>query len=128
MITISTGRVVEMSLLQAEGCHTLNVSRGGNDPEGLIFAPTWDMVWGYKRGEMSWEAYTGQYMALMHESQAMHMANWANLILRHNEQTLVLCCYCPPPPAHCHRHLLAKLLVEYANSMGIGAKIEEEKK
>jgi uncharacterized protein YeaO (DUF488 family) len=71
-----------------------------------VFAPTWDMVMGHKRGTISDEEYTEAYYAMMRQSYIENFDVWIELCSK-DEVTLV--CFCPKG-AFCHRVLLATLL------------------
>lgn len=70
------------------------------------FAPTWDMVMGYKRGSITKEEYTARYHDMMVASYAENRATWEELLAR---DRVVLVCFCPSG-AFCHRVLLAHYL------------------
>jgi uncharacterized protein YeaO (DUF488 family) len=72
------------------------------------FAPTWDMVSGYKDGKITEEEYTKQYMAKMRDSYNHRRDLWDWVI---KQKELVLVCFCPAG-AFCHRVLLANILVK----------------
>ena len=71
-----------------------------------IFAPTWDMVLGYKNGTITKEEYIEKYMQMMRESYKRYKRAWTTLL---NGDRVVLCCYCKPGD-FCHRLLLAEIL------------------
>jgi len=70
------------------------------------FAPTWEMVLGYKSGILSKQKYEEQYIALLTRSWKENRAEWEKL-LRMSEVTLV--CFCKPGN-FCHRVLLATVM------------------
>jgi uncharacterized protein YeaO (DUF488 family) len=71
-----------------------------------VFAPTWDLVMGYKKGRISEAEYRRQYIALMRVSYREHKARWLEVLAM---PEVTLCCYCKP--GHfCHRTILAELL------------------
>ncbi len=70
------------------------------------FAPTWKMVMQSKKGIMSKEEYTKNYMELMRKSYLENMEEWEKLL---NRDKAVLVCFCPAG-AFCHRLILAKML------------------
>jgi uncharacterized protein YeaO (DUF488 family) len=73
------------------------------------FAPTWDMVMGYKAGTLSQEQYTEQYIKLMDKSREDFYRHWCSLLMR-KEVTLV--CFCKKGD-FCHRVLLAEYLQKW---------------
>lgn len=80
----------------------------------LTFAPTWDMVMGYKSGKLTEEAYTKAYYSMMRASYRANRARWDELL---SQPRVVLVCYCKAG-AFCHRTLLANILVKLGASYG----------
>jgi len=72
------------------------------------FAPTWDMVMGHKRGQMSDSEYVERYYTLMRRSYREQRQTW-DWLLSQDEVTLL--CYCAKGK-FCHRTLLAEILVK----------------
>lgn len=72
----------------------------------LEFAPTKEMLDSYKKNLITWDDYVAQYTALM-TKRAKHLdfserfSKYANICLLCSE----------PTPEHCHRGLLAELIV-----------------
>lgn len=99
MVEIWTGRI---------GCgdpDAIDVTVKG----GSVFGPTWDMVMGWKSGRLSWRSeYERQYMQLMRERYRLNRRPFEEVLKR---DRVVLCCYCGTPE-HCHRRLLAEILVK----------------
>ena len=83
------------------------------------FAPTWEMVMGFKNGSISWEEYERQYTALMRRSYAQNTARWL-AVLALDEVTLV--CYCRDDN-ECHRRLLATMLAAVAKKHDIPVEV-----
>lgn len=82
------------------GIITMDVSvKSGNK----IFAPTWDMVMGYKDGTLSIPDYEKQYNKIMKDSKKKHPDAWVEIMKR---KEIVFLCYCKPGD-FCHRVLLA---------------------
>jgi len=81
----------------------LNVTRQSGNP---VFAPSWELVKGYKRGDITQAQYTEKYWVLMIESMMEHPNEWNALV---NRSRIVLTCYCRSG-VFCHRVLLAQLL------------------
>lgn len=83
---------------------------------GMKFlAPTWEMVMGHKRGELSDEAYTRMFLEMMDESLDTKKENWEWLV---ELGTVALGCYCAKD-AFCHRQLLVSILEKYCRDRGI---------
>lgn len=73
-----------------------------------VFAPTWKMVMKTKQGKMTWEEYKSKYRQLMRKSYRENFERWQEIL---SQEEIVLLCYCQSPQ-HCHRRLLAEMLVE----------------
>lgn len=76
-----------------------------------IYAPTWEMVMGSKKGTLPWEDYTSQYFALI-EGRDRRSPDALIAPLRFT-QLNVLACYCrdtSQTTCHCHRYLLVAYL------------------
>ena len=69
-----------------------------------IFAPSWDMVKGYKSETISNKEYIKLYSRLMVKSYNDHRHVWESIL---NMNEITFCCYCRPGD-FCHRVLLAK--------------------
>ncbi len=67
------------------------------------FAPTWQMVMGWKRGALSWEQYAAQYREILTRVPAVV---WTTLAAQAEARLL---CYCRDG-LPCHTHLI----IEYA--------------
>ena len=67
------------------------------------FAPTWPMVMGWKRGELTWEQYIAQYGTILARVPAVV---WNTLATQAEARLL---CYCRDG-VHCHTHLI----IDYA--------------
>lgn len=84
------------------------------------FAPSWDIVMGYKDGTVSEKAYTARYRNLMRESIKKNMKAWRGILAA---EKVCLVCYCPIDKARgltfCHRILLREYLIKVAERWGI---------
>lgn len=78
-------------------------------------APSWDMVAGIKDATMDIETYTTRYHAVIDRSQILYPTFWQDLL---TNESIALACYCSKG-VFCHRHLLAKRLVSFAESHGV---------
>jgi len=85
------------------GTDRLDITVKGKDPIGRVFAPTWDMVMGYKNKKIDWDEYSRQYRNLMRKTYKECRQVWESILAR-DEVTLV--CFCRPDQ-NCHRFLLA---------------------
>ena len=75
--------------------------------EFRMFAPTWDMVNGYKSGALSQERYTELYHDIIKDVWDNNFAAWKVLLEYAELSNVVLVCFCPAG-AFCHRVLLAQ--------------------
>lgn len=93
-----------------------------------VFAPDFNLVKMYKRGEITEEVYTAFYHEKMAQSQIENKKYWDHLEKR---SPLALACYCRAG-VFCHRHLLLKLVQDYYATKGVEVKymgeITKEKK
>jgi uncharacterized protein YeaO (DUF488 family) len=85
-----------------------------------LFAPTWNLVMGYKNGTITEEHYTEGYLALMRLSYKRNREQWQALLAR---DSVTLCCYCKRGD-FCHRVILAKIL-EKLGAQYMGEKEKE---
>ena len=92
-----------------------------------VFAPTWDMVMASKKELITWEEYTEQYLSLMRERYLQNQKHFFEVC---SAGEIVLLCFCRNSvmgEKHCHRYLLADVLVQVATKkLGIDAKYEGE--
>ena len=106
---IATGQISKVRGM--EGVLDITVKSG--DP---VFAPTWDMVMGWKQGWMSQDEYVRRYTEMMRESYRRNKDRWLE-VLKHD---VILTCYCRAGD-FCHRYLLRDMLVKVAIANGIEA-------
>jgi len=78
------------------------------------FAPSWDMVMGYKKGMLSEKQYEKLYLERMRRSYVANRALWDGVLAKGR---VVLCCYCKAGD-FCHRVLLAKIFVKLGAKYG----------
>jgi uncharacterized protein YeaO (DUF488 family) len=110
---ISTLIVHTAQVTKARGCtDVLDITVKTGDP---IFAPTWNMVMGYKWGRITATEYTEQYRERMLKSWADNKERWLEVL---NSGSITLVCYCPAG-FFCHRLLLVDLLQEVGSMLGI---------
>ncbi len=72
------------------------------------FAPTWDMVNGFKQGLLSEDDYTREYYRLMRDSYRKNRHEWDKVLTM---DEVVLVCFCGKN-SFCHRRLLADILAK----------------
>ena len=99
MLTVRTGRINS----KRQDVLDITIKSGKK-----IFAPTWNMVWDYKKGRITKAEYTRQYYELMRKSYKEHRSEWEALL---SQESVTLTCYCRAGE-FCHRILLAKILEE----------------
>jgi len=78
------------------------------------FAPTWDMVMGYKKGELSEVQYKELYLERMRRSYVANRAIWNEILKR---DRVVFVCFCRKGE-FCHRVLLAKIFEKLGAEYG----------
>jgi hypothetical protein len=100
------------------GRDRLDITVKGKDPAGKVYAPTWNMVMGVKRGIISEETYTDEYYRLLLD-RWHNMPGFAAEISKLVEMVkgtgdmpardVTLVCFCPAE-SFCHRYLLVNFL------------------
>ena len=94
---------------------------------GKVFAPEWEMVMASKSGEITWQQYTELYLQLMRDRYRKNKARFAEVC---QAGEIVLLCYCENTmmtTKHCHRYLLADVLLKVAKKLEIEAKYMGER-
>lgn len=86
-----------------KGLDRLDITVKGQDPLGRWFAPTWDMVMGYKNGIISESEYKRLYNNILVKIPTYI---WTELTKR---ERITLVCFCKPN-TFCHRVLLANYM------------------
>lgn len=107
-VEVWTCRVQDHRKLKEKGIDWLDATFKSGNP---IFAPTRDLVMGYKRGEITEGRYKVEYRRQMEESARRHFNAWLDVL---DADRIVIGCYCRRGD-FCHRHLLAKLFLAFAN-------------
>lgn len=79
------------------------------------FAPPWNLVAGYKNNNVSWEEYTQRYIQYMRLSYQEQKQHWLDLFYK---TSITLVCFCTDPE-HCHRKLLAEILIKVGKAHNI---------
>ena len=96
------------------GKDRLDITVKGNDVAGKIYAPTWQMVQGFKNKTITEEEYTGQYYNLLIErwnnsqdfrDSTLRLVN----LFGKTDRDMTLVCFCPAN-TFCHRYLLVEFL------------------
>lgn len=79
------------------------------------FAPTWDLVMGYKSGEFSEAFYREQYIELMRHSYRSNPDYWLTFLTK---DKIALGCMCRAGQ-FCHRHILNEIFVGLCVNKGL---------
>ena len=102
------------------GPDTLDVTRSGNHPTGVLFAPSWGLVQPYLNARQSgletlalWRKYEDAYRAEMERTRKVYPSRWSDLLSR---ESVTLLCFCVNPQ-RCHRTVLAAMLGELGASV-----------
>jgi len=90
---------------------------------GAAFQPGWDLVMGFKKGNISEQHYINTYWQRMRHSFATNKPYWDSLLER-MEVTLV--CFCPID-TFCHRLILGKDILgkHFSNATYKGERIPD---
>lgn len=110
-------QIVYTAPLRYDGDDRLDVSRWGNHPLGVFFAPSERLLNGYKRQRnlglgtdamrRLFALYGRRYATELAQTRRDYPHAWATLRAM---PVVTLCCYCRGP-SMCHRVLLAQALV-----------------
>ncbi len=76
------------------------------------YAPTKELLDGYKGGTIPWERYEKTYLKLLKERDVLAGVDWG--LLSH---AVLLCS--EPTPEHCHRRLLAEYLAKNGKNLTV---------
>jgi len=87
------------------GPNRLDITIKGQDPVGKVFAPTWDMVLAYKKGNLKKASYTLLYSKLMKKSRKENPEIWKKIL---KKKRITFVCFCKAG-TFCHRVLLAEM-------------------
>lgn len=122
------------------GKHALDISRKSGKGNGLLFAPSWDILnpviklrreldalledtigadviardYAESMENAAWADYVPRFTDEMRRSFASNRDRWIDVI---REPRVVLLCYCTHK-AHCHRHLVRSMLAKVGRSVG----------
>jgi uncharacterized protein YeaO (DUF488 family) len=72
------------------------------------FAPSWDLVWDWKKRKISQEEYLERYTALMRKSYIDNRYIWDDIL---SMDRIVLLCCCPKN-SFCHKYILVNIFVK----------------
>jgi hypothetical protein len=108
--------LIHTSQYRYSGSDRLDVTGKSKDPYGVVFEPTWDMVWAWKDGKCTWSQYRRAYRELLFKSEKASPEEWRNVLSRDH---VVLVCFCAAF-GHCHRYELAHWFVIRYNATYAG--------
>lgn len=92
------------------GSDRLDITVKGNDLNGKMFAPTWDMVNQVKDGSMSEEEYTDRYYKLLNSKwSGSFKTEVLSMVEKLKGEDITIVCFCATGK-FCHRYLLANWL------------------
>jgi protein gp37 len=99
--------------------------KSATDWVGKFLTPSWDIVMGHKRGDISDDEYTSRYKQMLRERYAAG-SNTATIHhwLRTTDR-VVLKCYCREGK-FCHRHIAAQVLQSIGQHIGVRVLIGDE--
>lgn len=86
--------------------------KGGVDEIMSSFAPSIELLMGYKNGKINWSQYTRRYTEEQREHYRENIGDFENLLNRAEDENIVLLCYerFEGPKTRCHRFLLYEIL------------------
>lgn len=111
MITIYTAQ------MRIDSDNSIDITiKSANTPIGRALAPTWEMVNGIKRGQITDDQYTEKYLNLLrHRYRFPEIKELFHGVLKTD---ITLKCYCPHD-AFCHRQIAKDVLLKIATHIGI---------
>jgi len=79
-----------------------------------VLAPTWELVMGFKSGEISWEEYKEKYIALLNQRFKTRQKEFEVLIqMARSNETFWFVCFCRNEN-FCHRKLAKEFIEKLA--------------
>lgn len=106
MVSVYTARI------SYAGPDRLNITRKANDPVGMAFAPSWDLLRPFLRlrreGKLTsgaWFQYRARYTNEMRSSYVNNRAVWCRVL---NQSSVTFVCFCTNAE-RCHRTVLSDL-------------------
>lgn len=106
-ITLYTVQLSRWRLVRELGITLLDITAKSGTP---AFAPLFDDVMAYKRGDLSEEEYTKRYMGRMRHSRREQPKEWERV--KTLSDKIALACYCKAG-VFCHRHIFKDLISDY---------------
>jgi len=114
-LRITTGQIGKEKGLGADGWKPIDITVK-SATFGKPFAPTWGIVSGYRKGEISVEEYTEAYLQILEDSLAENGEFWNRMM--NSGASIAFLCYCPAGD-FCHRVLLAEFVQNLGKKMGV---------
>lgn len=108
-MVVYTVQMAKWRLCKEKGIRLIDTTVKTGDP---VFAPTWDIVMGVKKGSLTEAEYTEVYRDLMQHSYDTERHQWASLCL--SDEPIAIACYCKSGK-FCHRHLLLRYFEKICN-------------
>lgn len=120
MLELYTVQIARWRLAKEKGISLIDTTVKSSHKSGYGFlAPSWDIVMGIKRGEISESEYTTAYLGMLEVSQVQHPEKWETLLTLPN---IAFACFCSSN-VFCHRHLLYNYFQDYAKKHGVELKL-----
>jgi hypothetical protein len=119
--------IVHTARLTYGGPDRFDVTRAGEHPDGVLFAPSWTILNEFRRGRdlaSAWAGYVPAYTDEMRRSYRENRAKWNALLAR---ESVTLVCFCADP-AHCHRTVLAGILGKLGATVAGERSAEEQRR
>jgi len=107
-------------LLKSQGWTVIDITVKSGMRE---FAPSWDIVMGFKNQTLSEDGYTDIYLKMMRDSYKKYPTAWKKLL---STEKLCLACYCKTGD-FCHRYLLRDILVKTGKAWGVSVEVIPER-
>ncbi len=105
------------------GPDRVDITVKSSKPPESVLAPTWEMVNGYKSGNLDAWSYGIKYFALIiNRLMTLDEKSRLSMDFLLNRPSITLVCFCPPQE-FCHRILAARLLVELGKGTYHGERI-----
>lgn len=108
MLTLYTIAIPQWRKAKEKNIELFDITvKSGYEP----FAPYKDVLYAYKRGEISDDQYTDIYLNKLREHFRAHPEDFQNLLER--DAQLAVACYCKAGK-FCHRHLFIEFISQVA--------------
>lgn len=112
MVEIYTIQISNWRKAESKGIHLLDITAKSGFKE---FAPDYDKVMMYKRGEMNSELYSTYYTLKMRDSYVRYKERW-NKLEKHSK--IAFACYCSKN-VFCHRLLFKEMVKKHFDKINV---------